>query len=167
MKNFSFIYMLTIAFLVLAHVCHAEDRKIITLKDGSVLKGKVLELKDEIYTIEVVHDADPIKIPESNILSITVSEEKKGLDLPQDQELRNKANKLQGKIMEDDALMLKMKSLGENPEVRALLSDPKLLSDVMSMDPKKIQGNKNVQELMNNPEMQKLMQQIQQKFPAQ
>jgi len=41
------------------------------------------------------------------------------------------------------------------------------MQDVTSFDPQKIEQNTSVQELMNNPKIQDLMQKIQQKIPAQ
>ena len=48
-----------------------------------------------------------------------------------------------------------------------MLSDPKLLDDVLSYDPEKMQQNESVQDLMQNEKMQNLMEKILKTMPAQ
>jgi hypothetical protein len=175
MKKIFSLCILTFVFFSLAAVGHAQNDKVITLTDGSVLKGKVVELKDNMYTIEILpgweaesgESVEPLKIPASSVESITPDTPKKELSPAENANIKDQAVKLQNKIMEDTDIMGQMNQLAGQEEIKQLLSDPGVLSDVMSMDPDKIQNNENVQKLLNNPEMQKLLLHIQQKFPAQ
>jgi hypothetical protein len=63
--------------------------------------------------------------------------------------------------------MTEVENLTNDEEIKALLSDPKLLEDALSFDQDKLQQNKTVQDLMKNPKMQDLMNKIQQQIPAQ
>jgi len=171
MKKLFPVSLLTIAFLSLVIVCHAQTQKTITLKDGSILKGKVLGLKDNIYTVET-SDLGTITVPAGNIVNIASpqkasTQKQVGQGDTQKAELKKQMQQIQGAIMADQDIMSDMEGLANNEEVRAMLSDPELLNDVMSMDPDKIQGNSKVQNLMNNPQIQQLMQKIQKKYPTQ
>ena len=64
-------------------------------------------------------------------------------------------------------MMAEIEEIVQDEEVKAMLSDPKLMEDVSSFDPMKIQQNPNVQKLMDNPKIKDLMNKIQQKIPAQ
>jgi len=172
MKKYSLIYVFTLTFLSLSIVSYAQSIKVIKLKDGSVLKGKVLQLKDNVYTLET-SNLGRVKIPESNILSISTlgaisssSEQASGTSEAQKAELKKKAGQVQSAILADQGLMMEIQNLANDEEIKAMLSDPKLLNDAMSFDPNKIQQNKNVQELMKNPKMQNLINKIQQQIPV-
>jgi len=170
MKKYPFISFFAIAFLSLSVVTYAQPIKVIKLKDGSILQGKVLELKENVYTLET-SNLGTVNIPESDVLSISSPELlNPSLDPASDAkkvELKQKVDQLQGTILADPGLMEEIQNLVNNEEIKAMLSDPKLLNDAMSFDPDKIQQNKNVQDLMKNPQIQNLMNKIQQKIPAQ
>lgn len=145
---------------------YAQTAKTIALKDGSTLKGKVIKLENNIYTLEIP-SLGQIEVPESDIISITPAKAPSGNgDDPQKTELKDQVQKIQGNIMTDPALMLDIQNIVNDEEVRKLLSDPKLMQDVLSYDQEKIQGNKGVQDLMDNPKIQDLMNKIYQKIPS-
>jgi len=62
--------------------------------------------------------------------------------------------------------MIELQNIINDEEIQAMLSDPQLLNDVLSYDPEKIQQNDNAQGLMQNEKIQKLMDKIRQKIPA-
>ncbi len=166
MRKYFLTHILTIALLSLSATSYAQEIKVITLKNGSILKGKVLQLKDSIYTLET-SDLGEVDIPESNILSITSSEGSSGSSEAQKTEMKKQIEQVQGTILSDPDIMEDIQDILEDDTVKAMLSDPGLLNDVQSFDPNKIQQNQNVQSLMNNPKMQELMNKLQQKIPAQ
>ena len=173
MKKHTLLSLLTVAVLSLAITVHAQTIKVITLKDGSMLKGKVLGLKDGIYTLET-SNLGKVSIPETDILSIaapaapgSVYQESTSGNSSQKAQLMNQVEQLQGSIMTDPGLMSEIQNLINDEEIQAILSDPKLMNDVMSYDPEKIQQNDSIQNLMQNPKMLNLMNKVQQKMPAQ
>ena len=169
MKKYSLILILILTLISLTTISFAQALKIITLKDGSVLKGKVVQLKNGIYTVET-SNLGSINIPESNILSIASPEAVKiqqaGGNTSQKALLKNQVQAIQGNILSDPGLMMEIQDILNDEEVKAMLSDPKLLDDVLSYDQEKIRKNDNVQNLLQNPKMQNLMNKIQQKIPA-
>ena len=173
MKKIFLVFTLTVTLLGLPSVSLAQSLKAITLKDGSLLKGKVIELHDGIYTVET-SDLGRITIPESTILSITpvetatpVYQGSKETGGQQKVQLKTQVEHLQGSILGDPELMGEIQNILKDQEVQSLLSDPKLLEDVLSYDQEKIQNNDNVQDLLNNEKMQDLIKKVYQKIPRQ
>ena len=157
-------------FIGFTAVSFSQEAKTITLKDGSVLKGKVIELNSGIYTIETLN-LGRVDIPESNILSIASEEainvQQTGSNASQKAQLQNQVQEIQGNILSDPGLMVEIQDILKDEEVQSLLSDPKLLDAVLSYDPEIIQQNDNVQDLIKNPKIQELMNKINKKMPSQ
>jgi len=161
-----------ITLLGLTSASRAQTTKIITLKDGSVLKGTVVHMKDGTYTLET-SNLGRIDIPESNVLSITspkTSSAQQQLTAGKDSskaQLQDQVQQIQGNIITDPELMTDLQNMLNDESIKSMLSDPKLMDDVLSYDPERIQQNNNVQRLMQNPKMQNLMNKVHQKIPAQ
>jgi len=173
MKKYSYIHIIAIILLSLSSNSYAQASKIITLIDGSVLKGKVIQLQDNIYTIETT-TLGQVDIPESNILSIASPEAANTQDQQSNEnqntqkaQLQKQAQQMQGNILSNPELMTDIQNIINDEEIQATLSDPKLLNDILSYDQEKIQQNENVQNLMQNPKMLNLMNKIHQKTPDQ
>ena len=168
MKNLITLLFIALLLFNITTLSYAQESKVITLKDGSILKGKVLELTDGIYTLET-ENLGNITILEANILSIAApSAARPASEENNSTELKKQVEQMQGTIMADEELMMGIQGLTEDEEIKAILSDPNLITDVMSFDQDKIEQNTNIQNLMNNPKMQQLMNQVQQKVaPAQ
>ena len=172
MKKYLLTLILTITLVNIASAA-SENLKIITLKSGSTLKGKVLELTDGIYTVET-SDLGRMQIPEANIISIlspqtagSQNSTSGGSNNSQKAQIKNQVNQVQGQILSDPGLMMDLQNIFADKEVQNMLSDPKLLDDVLSYDPEKMQQNESVQDLMQNEKMQNLMEKILQTMPAQ
>ena len=171
MKKTILTLILTLTFSNLGLSTFAESTKFIKLKDGSLLNGKVLELKNSIYTVET-SNLGTIEIPESDIVSISsVNEELNQNSIntteADKEKLSNMTEQLQGAVFADQGLMTEIQNLANDEEIKALLSDPTLLDAAMNFDANKLQNNKNAQDLMNNPKIKNLINKIQQKMPAQ
>ncbi len=146
--------------------------KTIQLKDGSMLKGEIIKFENSVYTI-YTETFGEIEIEDANILSITSAQVPSAMVLPQQAQqnpleganINAQAQQIQNSIMSDPALMESMKNIAENEEIKSILSDPNLIKDIMTLDPKKIHDNKEVQQLMNNPEFEALMNQVNQAIP--
>ena len=172
MKKYFLTFILTICLLSLASAA-PKNLKTITLEGGSILKGEVIQLKDGIYTLEIL-DLGRMNIPESNIQSITSSQapssqysQSDGSNSLQKAQIKSQVNQIQEDILSDQGLMMDLQNILNDEEVQTMLSDPQLLNDVLSYDTEKIQQNDSVQDLIQNKKMQKLMEKISQKIPGQ
>jgi len=164
--------LITFSLLVLLQSSTLAATKIITLKDGSVLKGNIVKMMDGQYTL-ATENLGEIKVPESDVLSIqsleaiSSSQQLSNKGTSGTSPLKNEVERLQGDILADPNLMNEVQTMIKDEEIKSLLSDPKLLDDVMSFDQDTIQNNKNIQQLLQNPKMKNLMNKIQEKIPAQ
>ena len=172
-KRHCFLLMVMFTLLRTTVTANAQTAKVITLKDGSIIKGKVVRLVNGIYTLET-SNLGQINVPESTILSIVLprvmnsqNQQAIGSTALQKEQLKNQVQQMQGSILSDPELMGDLQDMVKDKEIQAMLSDPKLLSAILSYDPEKLQNNQNVQRLMQNPKIQNLMNKVYQKMPTQ
>ncbi len=163
------IYLLLIAFSILCSPVYAQSTKTITLKDGSVLKGTLVELKDNVYTIQTSH-LGQVQINESDILSINSGDApvaaSQNFTLPtsSNSQLTAKMQQMQQNIMSNPEMMQQIMQLVGDEEIQNLLKDPQLSQDIMHMDPEQIQNNEKVKALMENPKFRAVTEKIKQSF---
>ena len=165
-KLFSTLFLI-IAAANLALCAHAQAAKVITLKDGSVIKGNVLQLTDGIYTLET-DNLGKVNVAESEIVSIA-AESPPALQATGDTAsaaLKGQAQEIQTNLLSDPSIMAEIQNIMQDPEIRGVLSDPAFMNAIMSYDPKQIQQSEKTQYLLQNPKFQSLMEKIQQKLPA-
>lgn len=163
----------TILFFLLSSLGSADtSQRNIVLKDGSNIKGTVTKMENGVYTVvsdrlgEIqINDQDIANIQSGNN-PVLVSDTSSNSQNIQSSNLKNQVQAMQGTILNDPEMMKDIMGLMDDPEIQTLLSDKTFISDVTSMDPNKIQGNDKMQSLMNNPKMQKLLEKVQSRLPA-
>src|SRR3989338_5329187 len=166
-KIFSTLFLI-IAAANLALCAHAQAAKVITLKDGSVIKGNVLQLTDGIYTLET-DNLGKVNVAESEIVSIA-AESTPALQATVDTAsaaLKGQAQEIQTNLLSDPSIMAEIQNIMQDPEIRGVLSDPAFMNAIMSYDPKQIQQGEKTQYLLQNPKFRSLMEKIRQKLPNQ
>ena len=148
--------------------------KTIQLKDGSVIKGIITGIEDQVYTIDT-ENFGVVEIADSNILSITCAQTADTKKQSAETQLNSSKNlqmigqvqQLQNSILSDPALMESIKNIAENEEIKAILSDSGLIKDALSFDPDKLKGNQKIQQLLDNPDFNSLINQVNQILPQQ
>ncbi|MBI5415739.1 MAG: hypothetical protein HZA29_02880 [Candidatus Omnitrophica bacterium] len=167
MKRNLFRFFLIVAAMNLALCAHAQSAKTITLKDGSVIKGNVLQLADGVYTLET-DNLGKVNVAESEIVSITAE----SAPAPQDTgnvesaSFKGQAQEIQTSLLSDPDVMTEIQSIMQDPEIRGVLSDPSFMNAIMSYDPNQIQQNEKTRYLLQNPKFRALMEKIRQKLPS-
>ena len=144
------------------------EPKTFSLKDGSVIKGEVLELNNGVYTVQM-ENANQLTIPDTDIVSMT-SGEAPLIPTPSqnsDPALVSQVNQLQSDILADPDMLKELETLMKDPEIMGILTDQNFMNDVLSYDPNRIETNQKTQELLGKPAIQTLIQKINQKLPAQ
>lgn len=145
----------------------------ITLKDGTVLKGQLVKIVNDIYVIQTpsvgevqvkvtdlasisnggISPAQNLSATAGNSLATTNAAERQG-----------QVAQLQQQLLGDPELQSSIQALMKDPAIMDLLTNGNLIQDALSMDPEKAKSNQNIQKLMENPKMQDLMQKINQKI---
>ncbi len=159
--------LLFIILLGFACPLYAQPAKVITLKDGSVIKGNVLQLADGVYTLET-GNLGKITVPEAEIVSIAAESVPAAPDTGNtaSASLKGQVQEMQTSLLSDPEVMTEIQNIMQDPEIRGVLSDPAFMNAIMSYDPNQIQQNEKTQYLLKNPKFQSLMEKIQQKLPA-
>ena len=150
-----------------------QAEQVITLKDGSQIKGQLSGIENGIYTIKTPIIGD-VHVAASDVASITtggapaagVNQNNAGnaAALPPtgapipitDQQIMAQ----QQKLMADPQAMSDLQQMAQDPEIMKALSDPALVQAVTTHDYQAIQNNPKMQELMSNPKMQALLQKM-------
>ena len=151
-------FLLSILFLTIfttTATAQLEPLKTITLKDGTVLKGRVVSMANGEYTIQTPY-LNELVIQESNVESIA---DHTRPTLTTDV-LKNEVENVQGQVMANPELMQEIQETMSDPKVQAIMQDPDFMKAIMSMDPEQIQNNPKTREMLNQPEIRELFQKI-------
>ncbi len=168
------------AFLVLTPQVALSATQVITLKDGSQIKGELVSAIGGVYIIRTPTMGD-IKINSSQVANIanTPVMPTQPTSPPgpttnpyatqplSDDSMNQKVQAAQTRIMNDPETMAEIQEMVKDPQMIQLLSDPTLTKEVMSHDVKAIQNNPKAQELINNPRMRALMNKLRSKDSSQ
>jgi len=166
---------LLFAIVLLTTPLEANTLKKIHLKDGSILKGNIIKMDGKAYTIQT-ENLGVMTIDEERVRSISSLQsqdnvENANTNMPQLQDIQQQmknmppeAQAMQGMLLSDPKMMQEVQNMAQDPEIRALLSDPALMNSILSGDLNSIGSNSKAQGLMNNPKMQKLMNKLNEKM---
>lgn len=149
----------------------AGSTKNVTLKDGSVIKGELISYEKGIYVLET-ENLGRLQLPEANVVS--VSSGTFPAQLPQTPQVSSGASgfsgqvaAMQNQIMADPNTLQAVQAMAEDPEIISLVSDPdfvqQLTAAVNSNNVESVAGDPKLQKLMQNPKIQALVQQLQEK----
>ncbi len=162
--------VILIFILLLAPTCTVvfadQAEQVITLKDGSQIKGVLSGINDGVYTVKTPIIGD-IHVAASDVASITNGNTPPPVAaLPannapapsgaMDQQIAAQ----QQKLMNNPQSMATLQEMMQDPEIAQALQDPALVQAVTSHNYAAVQSNPNVQKLMSNPKMQALLKQL-------
>ena len=146
-------------------LCFADQvQQVITLKDGSQIKGELSGIENGQYTIKTPIIGD-VHVAASDVASITngnnpVAAVQTQPSPPAAVNSDQQIAAAQQQLISNPQAMASLQQMAQDPEVMQALSDPALVQAVTSHDYQAVQNNPKVQELMNNPKMQALLQKI-------
>jgi hypothetical protein len=146
----------------------------ITLRDGTVLKGQLIEVRGDLYVIQT-NQLGLINVKAAEILGIApaTAAVTTPAELPQTMgavptTINPLSNSPQGQMaqqfLQDPEISATMQELMKDPEIMNLLKDPSIMAAALSGNPEQIQNNEGVKALMQNPKMQELMSKMAQKM---
>ncbi len=153
----------------------------ITLKDGTILKGHLIKVMNDTYVIQTEHMGD-VQVNVGDLANITTG----NTPLPSSSTpsvsatpmagnpsgspmggMTGPGSQLQQQLLADPEIQADIRELLKDPETMNLFMNGNLMQDALSMDPDKIKNNQNMQQLMQNPKMQDIIQKINQKIGGQ
>ena len=138
-----FIYSLLFSISVTSFA--AEYREIV-LKDGSVISGEVLDFDGSQYTIKS-SSLGTVKLNSAQISAIR-SPSGASLNSSQAGFSQNDISAIQQQLLSNQDIMAMITSLQNDPQMQAILADPKIMQAIASGD---------MQTLMNEPKFKQLL----------
>ena len=151
-----------------------RPEQVIMLNDGTKIIGQLINVSNGIYTIETKHLGE-MQVSVDDLKSISNSKDSDIKDTQTKNAGTENLNKdiqknptarqdtltqIQQKAMSDPKVTSGIQELVNDPEIMKLIQDPKIMEAVTNMDPESLQNSKSAQELMKNPKMKKIMDQI-------
>ncbi len=166
-KYFFPIILLT---LLIVPNLSADSLKVFALKDGSIIKGEILEFNQGVYTVKT--QLGQISIPDDTIVTMSSNDAQASNPAPQPQTqstnnsaIMGQVQQMQGNIMADPEMVAEIQKIMQDSEIMSILTDQNFMNDVLTYDPNRIEANKNTQQLLQKPAIQNLINKINQKYP--
>lgn len=152
-----------IFFILICAPCSLSSAEnLITLKDGSEIRGHVVSLQNNTYTVQT--SFGPVQISDSQIQNISMADAASpspGNPASSGSYVTNQfgpeASAIQQKMFSNPRIMTDIQKLLQDPEVVKLLNDPSFVNDVTSTDKTKMINNPKVQQLLQNQNIQNIM----------
>ena len=90
-------------------------------------QGNVLQLADGVYTLET-DNLGKVNVAESEIVSIAAEPETVPSDTGEagNASLKSQAQEIQTNLLSDPSIMAEIQNIMQDPEIRGVLSDPRL-----------------------------------------
>ncbi len=140
----------------------AGEMKLIKLKDGSVITGQVVSLRNGSYTIKS-DSMGKITISDTKIQSIQSAEgarkgqsEASGID-------ESQLNALQNQMTSDVGMMQRIASLQNDPDFKKVLSDPAIMKAINSGDINALTSNPKFMKLLNKAAVKSISREVKKK----
>jgi hypothetical protein len=176
------IIPLICVLLVLTCRMAAADTQVITLKDGSQIKGELSGVANGVYTVRTPTLGD-IHITSNQVISISAETAGAAVASPPaanasanampavpalpglpaagaSGDMSQRITSAQNQLMANPEFVAEIQNFAQDPEITQLLSDPQLMQEIMSKDVNAIQKDPKAQALMNNPKMQALVEKL-------
>jgi len=159
------IFLLTLS----ANIVWADDTtQVITLKDGSQIKGTLQGIDNGVYTVKTPIIGD-VHVNAADVASITnpnaappaaPSNLNQPLPASGGPSMDAQIAASQQQLMSNPQSMAVLQQMAQDPDIAQALQDPALVQAVTSHDYQAVQNNPKVQALMSNPKMQALLKQL-------
>lgn len=153
--------------LGLSGVAYCGNLSKVELADGSVIQGEVVSLNNGVYTIKTASLGE-VAIEASNVRNIGVSYGPASLLNPAqgaapDDAFKSQVSRIQNTMTADPAIMKKVAGLAADPQFHELLKDPEIINAAKSGDVKSLMNNQKLLGVVNNPKVQEIKGDMEQK----
>lgn len=152
------IAIVSLALISIIGSAHAAELSRIDLKDGSSVTGEVISLTNGIYTIKS-DVLGMLKIEQIKVRSIQSAADVSAAPSGGTASASD-IQTLQKKMMSDGEIMAKIQSLQNDPEFKALLEDPKIMTAVANGDVTALSADPRFVKLLNNTTVQEIQQKV-------
>jgi|CXWL01.1.fsa_nt_gi hypothetical protein len=163
------LFLSIILSLALIPCVTFATEQVISLKDGSSIKGELVGINGGTYTLKTASMGE-VKIEASKVANISDanwaanSTTAGGTSFqPATGEMNQKIENAQARIMNDPEAMETIKEMMADPELMNLLTDPSITQAAMAKDTQAIENNPKTKALMENPKIQAFIKKMESK----
>ena len=171
MKILPKLLIFVLLFLLPALV--RADTQIITLKDGSQIKGELVGVSNGVYTIKTSLLGD-VHISAGQVASISngvappapagpaqtatagYGQQPAAATNPYSQQIQA----AQAQILGNPAIVSELQNMMQDPEIQQIITDPAFMQAVTAQDVHAVQNNPRAQQLINNPKIKALIEKL-------
>jgi len=136
---------------IISSSAYAGEVQRVKLTDGSILNVEVVSMNNGVYTFKSPSLGE-FSVNAKQVQSISSAK----MPAPQAGSTNVKLNQLQSKLQENPGTMNLIAGLKDDPDVQAILSDPKIMNAIKSGDYAALTSNPKFQKLMNNPKIRQI-----------
>ncbi len=153
-----------LALAALALVCGAAAAANVVLIDGTVIHGEVVSLEDGVYTVRS-DSLGMLRVPKAKVRTI---EEGQAAGRPAASGASSNASvppaaAIQGietNVLQNPDLLKMLLALQNDPDVLAVLSDPKVMSEIAAGDYSALMNDPKIVALMNNAKVRAFVEEV-------
>lgn len=140
-----------LVLIIISSSAYASDVQRVKLTDGSVIKAELISMHNGVYTFKS-SSLGKFSVNAKLVQSIS------SLSVPSSraEAANTKLNQLQSTLMTNPATMKLIAGLKNDPDIQAILSDPKIMKAVQSGDYTALANNPKFQKLLNNPKIKQI-----------
>jgi hypothetical protein len=143
----------------------AEDR-LVVLKDGSQIQGKIISYQDGIYVIRSASLGE-LKLADHQVQSISTMAARapvassnnaqiKPMKTAERSLMSGSLEQIQAQIASDPSIMSSVVELQSDPEMQALLADPEVMRAIQQFDLEALSRNPRIQKLMRSQKFKEI-----------
>lgn len=139
-----------ILFITSSSVYAGEVQRV-KLADGSVINAQLISMQNGVYTFKSP-SLGTFSVNANQVQSISLS----GMPASRAGSVNVKLNQLQSTLAANPKTMKLIAGLKNDPDIQAVLSDPKIMKAIQSGDYAALTNNPKFQKLMNNPTIKQI-----------
>ncbi|MEI6437698.1 MAG: hypothetical protein WCO69_02985 [Candidatus Omnitrophota bacterium] len=160
----TFFFSILMVALATASASAATLDRVLKLKDGSTVQGRVIGLDKGVFTIQTTALGE-LRIKEDDVVSLTAPKAPPAEGLGDVEEMRKQGDAgmeaMQAKIMADPDIMAQVQEIASDPEIAGIMSDPLFMKAAQNKDSVALQANPRTLQLMQNPKVKALLEKLQ------
>jgi len=143
--------ILTILLVITSSSAYAGEVQRVNLADGSVLNAEVISMHNGVYTF---------KSPSLGVFSVNAKQvqsiSSSSMPTSQAGTANINLNQLQSTLKAKPGTMNLINGLKNDPDMQAILSDPKIMNAIKNGDYTAVANNPKFQKLLNNPKIKQI-----------
>lgn len=150
MKKAACLFLFFVVFLSVVVSGYTQE-KIVKLKDGSIMRAKILSKDKDVYRFETA-SLGVVSVKEGDVAMIMDPESGA---VPQ-----GEVDKYQKKIMGNPAVLGAVQDLSQDPQVLEMFQDPQLRDAIMRQDVEYLKNSEKFQKFTRHPSVEKIVAEI-------